>query len=345
MLRSAELQALRAAGRISRRHDRVPSDGALRVLAHVPGYPPASNAGSEQSMRAILTWLAGRGHPTTVLTTARGHPGMAEGVQVVADRSRREAMRRYADADVVLTQLEARNRAARLAAFAGLPLVQFLRMGGLQPASAAGRPDLVVYNAEWMREQHPWPGDTTVLHAPVFAERYRTTPGDAITLVNLNELKGGPVLAAMASALPRHRFLGVLGDYGEQIVPDPLPANVEIVPTTPDIRTVLTRTRILLMPSRFETFGRLSLEAAASGIPTIAAPVAGLREALGDAGIWAPRDDPDAWADQIRRLDDPAAYAEASRRARERSEFWDPEHELLAFEARLQDLRERATRS
>jgi hypothetical protein len=346
LARGAQLAVLRGAGRLRRRGDPAsPEPGRpLRVLAHVPGYPPASNAGSEQSMRAILTWLAERGHRATVLTTARGDPGVHEGVEVVVDRSLRETIRRYDTADVVLTQLGARNRAARLAAFAGLPLVQFLRMGGLQPASAAGRPDLIVYNADWMREQHPWPGATAVVHAPVFAERYRTAPGHAITLVNLNELKGGPMLFELARLLPDHEFLGVLGDYGDQLVPDVVPPNVTIQPTTTDIRSVFRRTRILLMPSRFETFGRLSLEAAASGIPTIAAPVDGLREALGEAGIWAARDDPALWVHHLRRLDDTHEYAAASRRALERSGFWRPDRDLRVFEQRLLELRDRIAR-
>ena len=51
-------------------------------------------------------------------------------------------------------------------------------------------------------------------------------------------------------------------------------------------QSVYARTRLLLMPSRSESFGRVGLEAAASGIPTIASPVEGVPEVLGDCALF-----------------------------------------------------------
>lgn len=332
--RRVELVVLSGVGRLTS-SPRAPTPGSLSVLAHLPSYPPTVSAGAEQSARHILEWLGGRGHRVTALIGGPCVEGDRDGVVVERERSLRVTLHRYRSADVVLTQLATRNRAMRLSRVTGRPLVVFLRMGGVDPATMLGSPELTVFSSEWQHRTHSVPGPSTVLHPPVDPARYRTERGDRVTLVNLSELKGGHLLPLLADALPDHRFLGVLGGYADQLVPSPLPPNVEIRPGTPDIREVFRRTRVLLMPSRFETFGRLALEAAACGIPTIANPVEGLRESLGDAGIWARRDQVDEWVAELRRLDDETAYAEASARARAQADVWDAEPELAALEARL----------
>jgi hypothetical protein len=72
------------------------------------------------------------------------------------------------------------------------------------------------------------------------------------------------------------------------------------------------------MPSDYESFGRVAMEAAASGIPTIAAPTPGLRECLGDAGTFVELDNVDGWERAIRALLDPDAYRAAALAARAR---------------------------
>lgn len=54
-----------------------------------------------------------------------------------------------------------------------------------------------------------------------------------------------------------------------------------------------------------------AVEALASGIPVIAHPTPGLREALGDAATFIDRDDHRAWADAVAGL-----YADGPRRAK-----------------------------
>ena len=74
------------------------------------------------------------------------------------------------------------------------------------------------------------------------------------------------------------------------------------------------------MPSAYETWGMVGVEAMTNGIPVIAHPTPGLRESLGDAGIFVDRDDPRAWAAEICRLGDPGEYALASQAARKRAD-------------------------
>ena len=101
----------------------------------------------------------------------------------------------------------------------------------------AGGCELAVYNSNWMKREaelffaeYPKgvrPGRDVIVRPPVFADEYRTKPGSKVTLVNLNEEKGGRLFEKLAGRMPDVQFLAVVGAYGEQIVPD-LP-NVEVI--------------------------------------------------------------------------------------------------------------------
>jgi len=76
------------------------------------------------------------------------------------------------------------------------------------------------------------------------------------------------------------------------------------------------------MPSEYESWGRVGVEAMASGIPVIAHPTPGLQESLGDAGVFVDRNDIDGWERAIRRLLTPRAYGTASKKARRGRRSW-----------------------
>jgi glycosyltransferase involved in cell wall biosynthesis len=57
-----------------------------------------------------------------------------------------------------------------------------------------------------------------------------------------------------------------------------------------------------MVPSVHESCGMAAVEALASGIPVIAHPTPGLREALGDAGTFVDRPDVRGWVAAIREL-------------------------------------------
>ena len=77
---------------------------------------------------------------------------------------------------------------------------------------------------------------------------------------------------------------------------------------------------VVVVPSRSESFGLVALEAAACGVPVVAAAVGGLRTLVedGTTGFLVDSRDPSEYAGRIDRLlGDPAAAATMGRRAAE----------------------------
>jgi glycosyltransferase involved in cell wall biosynthesis len=146
--------------------------------------------------------------------------------------------------------------------------------------------------------------------------------GDCITLINANQNKGQVQFLEMARRLPSHKFLGIVPYYGDlQVAPSP--ANVEWVRFDDDVRNILRRTRILVMPSYYESFGRVAVEAMTNGIPVLYSKPAkkspypggsteGMQTWIQPAGVACDRENIDEWAQAIRDLDDPEAYAAKS---------------------------------
>jgi glycosyltransferase involved in cell wall biosynthesis len=95
--------------------------------------------------------------------------------------------------------------------------------------------------------------------------------------------------------------LGVLGSYGEQIIDDTL-KNLKYVPQTGDVHLIYGKSNIILMPSDYESYGRVALEAAINRLPVICTPTDGLKECLGAAGLYFDRNDIDGMAKKIEEL-------------------------------------------
>lgn len=286
-------------------------------------------------MATTLRTLADRGHEVLVLVDRLGITGQQGAMRVVARPTLRDTLHGYQWCDVVFTQLGGRDRAIQFAALTGKPVTHFLRGTDWSRAPRWGIPDLAVFSTSWLRDRVPWSGETAVLHPPVVASQYNTLPGDAVTLVNLSTQKGAPVFFELARRLPLTPFIGVKGAYGEQAIPDEVPPNVSILATTDDMRSVYSQTRVLLMPSQQEAYGRVGLEAACSGIPTIAAPLPGIREALGDGALYADPENVDAWYEHLVRLGDEGYYQELSKRALSWAAPVATDREIIELEERV----------
>lgn len=164
----------------------------------------------------------------------------------------------------------------------------------------------VVYNNKANQKNvggGPYPNPSIVCKPPIFPDdvKYNRKHGQNVTLINCNENKGGKILVELAKRLPKIKFLGVLGSYGEQIIDDTY-KNLKYVAQTPDIHLIYGKSNIILMPSDYESYGRVALEAAINRLPVICTPTDGLKECLGAAGLYFDRNDIDGMAKKIEEL-------------------------------------------
>lgn len=319
----------------------------LSIVARVHAAPPEHNAGAEHMLVSMLRPLVERGHDVSMWLSRYGKSHKEydyRGIRVVPLESRLDFSTAVRRANVLLAHLETVPSTAALARGYGKRLVVVCH-NTHRPTfrdMAAGGTALAVYNSQWMEREaelffaeYPKgirPEASLIVRPPVFADEYATKPGKAITLVNCNPEKGGKVLEALARRMPDQQFLAVKGAYGEQILPD-LP-NVEIVEhvSGEDMREeVYARTRVLLMPSSYESWGRAGCEALASGIPVVAHPTPGLCESLGEAGVFVDREDVAGYEAVLRKLATAAEYRLASKRAKARSAELDPSADLAAW--------------
>jgi hypothetical protein len=151
--------------------------------------------------------------------------------------------------------------------------------------------------------------------------------GDRITLINANENKGVHQFLELARRMPDRKFLGVRPYYGNMTTPLPLGGNIEWVPFSDDIRTILRHTRVLLVPSYYESFGRVAVEAMVNGIPVLyskpakkspypGGSIEGMQSWIGDAAIPCDRDRLEEWVAALDTLDDEETYASWSSKSK-----------------------------
>jgi glycosyltransferase involved in cell wall biosynthesis len=309
----------------------------VRILAPVHLYPPDHCAGAELMLHEILLGLRERGHEVAVYVD---HSSVGEWEGIPIHTAKTSDLSSLIDGvDVIFTHLDRtrhviRTNAGRKHLVHLIHNDQQLRFHRVKPRESS----LVVANSQWIRKAIKWPGETIVVPPPVHSERYRTTAGDALTLINLGENKGAPLFWQLARILKDKQFVGVKGGYSEQIIPDKIPSNVELVEHTPDIRDVYSLTRILLVPSAYESWGRVGIEAAASGIPTIGHPTPGLLESLGTAGTFADRGNVADWVEAIWAFDDIEHYRKKSEESLARSAELDPKQHIDALDERLREI-------
>jgi glycosyltransferase involved in cell wall biosynthesis len=296
----------------------------LRVLYVLHGYPPYHNAGAETMAHQVCRWLTARGHHVQVLARGVVAGPVFEGVRVKPRGPIRWLERELGPRTVVLTHLDETPLVEATARKAGAPLVHVLHNDRQLEFHGVTYAGLIVANTAWVAEAIPERLASVpriVVHPPTFASEYPSEgPGrDSVTLVNLTEGKGAPLFYDLARRLPHRRFLAVTGAYGVQLKAPELP-NLTVRPNRPDMAAVWAQTRVLVAPSSYESYGKAAVEALASAVPVIAHPTPGLVESLGPAGIFADRDDVDAWVDALDALDDPETYALAAKAARARAE-------------------------
>ena len=331
----------------------------MNILFAIHLYYPQHGAGAESMVRNISSYMIKKGHNVHILLMESKHYNVDqvydfEGAMVIPADSGRDLTQPLDWADIVFTHLTWTSWAAHICSIKKKPLV-FLSHNTHPYDILRAFPNMaVVYNSEAMRGILKYQNRSIVVHPPV---DYRKNDlggptGEYITLVNLTANKGSKLFINIAKAMPGRKFLGVGGSYDPQYREE-LP-NVTYLPNSPDMAKVYRMTRILVCPSKYESWGMCATEAMCNGIPVIYHPTFGLCENVGENGIAvkdvnptyddvvdrrggeSPGLDPvanvAAWVKAIKKLDDKKTYQKYSNLARARGKQLDPDLELAELE-------------
>lgn len=169
---------------------------------------------------------------------------------------------------------------------------------------------------------------------PVESVRSATNNRTYVTMVNpRTELKGASIAVDLAQQLKEEKFL-IAGEFANpenQKIVEALP-NVELLGWVDDMRTVYSKTRILIVPSLVEEGGpRVIGEAFANGIPVIGTDRGGIPEFVGSCGeIVTSPEDISQWKEALDTVD--AAYESYAECASDRISLLELDGQLNAFE-------------
>src|SRR6266436_976903 len=137
--------------------------------------------------------------------------------------------------------------------------------------------------------------EAVVIHPPIYGAppfaRFGSFDAGWVLMVNPCIVKGISIFLALAREFPELPFAALKG-WGTttadlQALADA--PNVTVLDTVGDIEEVLSRSRLLLMPSLwYEGFGLIAMEAMLRGLPVISSDSGGLAEAKRGTGFVIP---------------------------------------------------------
>lgn len=329
-------------------------DRTLRIVSCCGRY--GFGGGAEYMLHKMHRVLQDRGHAVTVMGIARGTVGRTtlDGITVlhqpVSFGSELLSQIKKLEPDVIFCQwLRFTPSLVYWAAEQRIPVVVLVHNPGAWPEVAnlglAEKVDLFVFNGPDLYEQAGRNVRHMIVTPPIEHERILAPAREPryITLVNLCADKGAEIFYHLARRFPKREFLGVEGGYNKQIRQDY--KNVTIRKHAPDMRDVYGQTRLLIMPSRVETYGMAGVEAQANGIPVIASDLVAVHDALGNGAVYAPISKPAAWVKAVAKFDNAAYYGRMSERAQENAQNNSFARDMQEFEFVLHDLaRRRASR-
>lgn len=260
-------------------------------------------AGGEIYLDRLCTHLLSQGHQIKAIVGSQT-PYVHNGIECYPQGAPQDIFKVNNDncqwADVILTQLIGNAYGYNKSVQHNKPLIFIAHNNSKLYAVRFHKQEMchVIYNSFQLRDDlfttfGQFNG--TVLHP--LLPKFERKNGKSITLVNCNENKGGELFIQIAERLPQYNFIGIKGGYGIQIEKQ-LP-NLTYLNNGCDMNEVYANTRILLVPSAFESFSQCAIEAMSCGIPVIANPTPGIKENLSTAGIFISRDDIENYVSKI----------------------------------------------
>lgn len=283
----------------------------MRFLSYSHAYYGAGhNAGAETTLHGLMLEVKRAGHEAMALCSRPHKDGsgsyVLDGVKVQAFASKQDPNLYFPQFDGIITQFECAQRASYIAGELGIPTFQVVHNYTEYSTNIALRyNDYLLYNSHHVAStvNNLFPRgrekEFVTVHPVIDPKIYGVeTERKYITLVNLSDgqepffNKGYEHFYRLAEQFPNEQFLGVQGAYGNQVI-RAMP-NVTILPHQHNILNVYRQSKIVLMPSEIESYGRVAIEAACSAIPSLTSTAPGFLESgigyrsipFGDYGAW-----------------------------------------------------------
>jgi glycosyltransferase involved in cell wall biosynthesis len=300
----------------------------MRILWIIHAYPPILNAGAEMYAHNLNKHLIAQGHEVKVFLP-KGYSNFEnktanyEGIDlyVLGDLNLSNLV--YWS-DIVMTHLDFTS--STMAYVKDTKPIVFVSHNTFFDAYKYidGNENIsVIYNSYAMKQISLdfLANKSFVMRPPILLPPNETKRNpinnEYITLINLNRNKGGEFLRELAKRLPNKKFMGVIGGYDAQVIDQP--PNVKIMAHTNNIKSIYDETRIILMPSFYESWGMVASEAMLNGIPVIANKTFGLEENLSYAGTYCNLTDIEQWKRAILSYDNEEIYKVQSEKCIKRS--------------------------
>ena len=324
----------------------VPETARKTITWIIHMYPPIHNAGAEWMAHAMNRFLIEKaGFKVNVIVPYFPLKSF-EGVNIIQFSETKRIEHAIRNSSLLLSHLDFSQNTLRTCAKVKRPCVLVMHNHSQSPLLIKARQMIppknlhLVHNSEWIRALYSsFSYNSIVVYPPVTWKDYRINSTKRyVTLINVNKNKGGQVLIEIAKRMPNIEFLAVRGGYDNQIINQQIP-NITYVPNTPKIQEIYAKSQIILMPSKEESWGRVAVEAMSSGIPVIAHPTPGLKEACSYAGLFADRNTISEWVNLIHRLKtDGHFYKKQSDLAFKRAQELEPTTQLQALSSWLQEI-------
>ena len=303
----------------------------MKTLAIVKLYAHKNKSGGELYLHHLLKDFQTTGSEVSVLVPKCKKIEPFEYDSIKGAETNEENWKNYIDqADLIITQLDFSAMVMDYCLKIKKPVIFILHCHIPRDNKYIKNPNVIkVFNSKYiyntaLKETLEIGGKSFIIYPFTDYQKYKEYATkdlnyrQYITFINPQRCKGADVFYELAKAFPKKKFLVVEGGYYSHLqdIQKDLP-NVSVHKNTDNIiEDIYLKSRIVLQPSRWETYGMVASETRAMGLPCIVNYHSeGLRENIGKVGLYAYTPEKDAtkkniksYIDLINALDHQPTY-------------------------------------